>query len=288
VRDVTTVPSILGNRKTVPDTSHPLLEHLPLIERLVASLARRKHLDEEHGEEFAAYVRLQLVKDDSSVLTQFKGGSKWSTYLTTVITRLFVDHQRHEWGRWRPSAAAKRLGATAIRLDELLHRDGIPFEEAAEMLRRNHGVELSVAELAELAGQLTPRPPRRAEGEEALAFVGVEGGVEEAAEESERAAAARRLETALDEVLAELEAEDRLFLQLYFDRGLPISDVSRMLGWEQKPLYRRRDRLFAVLRRGLEERGLNWDDVEPIFESRQVELEIDFREPPPTTAEARS
>ena len=265
--------------------AHALLEkHLPLVERIAASLARRRLLTPEQGEEFASYVRLQLVEDDCSVLRQFKGESKWSTYLTTVITRLFFDHQRREWGRWRPSAGARRLGATAIRLEELVDRDGIPFEEAAEMLRRNHGVELSISELAELAGRLTPRPPRRTEGEEALAFVGVEGGVEESAEERERAEAARRLEEALGEVLGEMETEDRLFLQLYFDREMPISEIGRMLGWEQKPLYRRRDRLIARLRRGLEERGLDWSAIEAIFESRQVEVDVDYGDPPPPTA----
>lgn len=265
-----------------------LLQHLPLVERIVSCLARRKLLTVDQREDFASYVRLQLLEEDCSVLRQFTGGSSWSTYLTTVITRLFVDHQRREWGRWRPSAAAGRLGETAIRLDELLHRDGVPFEEAAEMLRRNHGVELSVAELAGIAGELYPRPPRRSEGEEALAFVGVEGGVEEVAEEAERDAAARRLEAALGEVLGKMEAEDRLFLQLYFDRDLPISAIGRMLGWEQKPLYRRRDRLLVELRRGLEERGLSWEDVEPIFESRRVEVDVDYGEAPPSTAaEAR-
>lgn len=267
---------------------HALLEqHLPLAERIVACLAQRKHLSPEQAEEFASYVRLQLVENDCSVLRKFKGECKWRTYLTTVITRLFVDHQRREWGRWRPSAAAKRLGATAIELEKLTTRDGVPFEEAAEMLRRNQGVALSVAELAELAGRLTPRPPRRTEGGEALAFVAVDGGVEESAVESEAAAAARRLEEAFSAVLAAMDPEDRLFLQLHCDRELPISEIGRLLGWEQKPLYRRRDRLFAALRRGLEAHGLTWEEVEPIFESRQVEVEIDYRTPPPSAPEVR-
>ena len=265
-----------------------LEQHLPLVERIVASLARRKHLTRDQGEDFAAHVRLELLGDDCSVLERFKGECKWSTYLTTVISRLFVDHQRREWGRWRPSAAARRLGATAIRLEELTHRDGVPFEEAAEMLRRNHGVERSIAELAELAGELErPRPPRRTEGEEALALVGVEGGVEERAEEGERAAAARRLEAALDEVIAALGAEDQLFLRFYFDRELPIAEIGRLLGWEQKPLYRRRGRLIAELRRGLEARGLTWGDVEPVFASREVEIDVDYGALPPSAAEAR-
>ena len=35
-----------------------------------------------------------------------------------------------EWGKWRPSAVAKRLGPTAVLLDRLLTRDGRPFDDA--------------------------------------------------------------------------------------------------------------------------------------------------------------
>lgn len=236
---------------------HPLLPHLDLVDRITGALARRRRLSAEEAEDFAAEVRLILWEDRGQVLSSFQGNSSWKTYLTTVVNRLYIDRQRARWGRWRPAAVAKRLGPAAVLLDQLLHRDGISFEEAAEMLRRNHGVEMPISELAELAGQLPHRPPRRVEGEEALERIGVDGDVDAAVYEKE----AGRVEGALNAVLAELGPEDRLLLQLLFENGLKISAVARMLGEEQKPLYRRRDQLLAQLRQGLEARGVTWAEV---------------------------
>src|SRR5438045_4333623 len=38
------------------------------------------------------------------------------------------------WGKWRPSAEAKRLGEKAITLERLLTRDGFSYGEALETL----------------------------------------------------------------------------------------------------------------------------------------------------------
>jgi hypothetical protein len=53
---------------------------------------------------------LKLIENDYRILRSFEGLASLGTYLTTVIARLFLDFQIHEWGRWRPSAAATRLG----------------------------------------------------------------------------------------------------------------------------------------------------------------------------------
>lgn len=251
------------------DADHPLLPHLDRLERVLHSLAVRKRLSDEDAEEFAAHVRLKLWQDGGDVIRQFQGRSSWTTYLTTVVMRLFLDYRRAEWGRWRPSAAATRLGDTAVRLERLLHRDQIAFEQAAELLRRNHGVEMSVAELASLAGKLPPpspdarRPQQPAEGVN-LERLAVVAAPHDPVEEEERATAARRAMLALEETLSTLDTDDR-FLLRSLTGGLTVAEVSRMLGQEQKPLYRRRERLLKDLRRQLAERGLTAEDAADIL-----------------------
>jgi RNA polymerase sigma factor for flagellar operon FliA len=255
---------------------HPLLPHLDLVDSITGALARRRRLSAEEAEEFAAEVRLILCEDQGGILSSFQGKSSWKTYLTTVVNHLYFDRQRARWGRWRPAAVAKRMGPTAVLLDQLLHRDGISFEEAAEMLRRNHGVEMSISELSELVGKLPHRLPRRVEGEETLQSLGVEGGVEAAVREAEQSEAASRVEAAVNAVLAELSAEDRLLLQMHYEQSLPMSAIARMLGEEQKPLYRRRDQLLANLRQGLESSGVTWPEVEDIFTTNEVDLDVEY------------
>jgi RNA polymerase sigma factor for flagellar operon FliA len=253
---------------------HPFLGHLPRIERIIGTLARLNRMSSDEAEDFASHVRLKLLEDDGAILRRFQGRSSLATYLTTVVTRLFLDYRREKWGRWRPSAVAKRLGREALLLERLLYRDGISFDEAAEMLRRNHGVALSVHELAELAGRLPPRTGRPVEQpDEDLERFGVEPRVAEPAEDAERAAMAGRVEGALREVLDGLDTTDR-FLVRSLTNGLQVSEIARMLGEEQKPLYRRRDRLLRDLREQLEARGLTAGDVAEILEWGQADLDL--------------
>lgn len=267
---------------------HHLLEpHLDLLERVVVSLGRRKALDEADVEEFHAEVRLKLLEDDGAILRAYRGDSSFKTYLTTVVTRLFHDHLRSRWGRWRPSAAAKRRGQEAVFLETKVQRDGLSFEEGAEMLRRNHGVERSVAELARLYGELPPRAPRRVEGADTLEWLGTDGGVDAAVRDDEMAGAAQRTEEVLNRFLESLSTRDR-FLVRSLGEGLQVSEVARMLGVEQKPLYRRRDKLRDELRRHLEDAGLDEERILDLVHWGQAELDLDYRLPDDPDEEAAS
>ena len=228
----------------------------------------------DEAEDFASLVRLKMLENDGAILQQFQGESSLETYLTTVVTRMFLDYRREKWGRWRPSAVSRRLGGEAVLLERLLYRDHVPFEEAAEMLRRNHGVERSVPELAELAGRLPVRTGRPVEvADEEIERFGSAPRVEEPLESSERETLAHDAEAAVREVLAALDTTDR-FLVRSLAGGVQVSEVARMLGVEQKPLYRRRDRLLVTLREQLERRGLTAAEVAEILDWGQAEMDF--------------
>ena len=110
------------------------LQNLGTIERIAACVARRYHLDASEAEEFVQEVRVRLLDNDYAVMRKFEGRSSLSTYLTTVIGRLFMQWRVEQWGKWRPSAEAKRLGPTAITLERLLSRDGLTWSEAVSVL----------------------------------------------------------------------------------------------------------------------------------------------------------
>ena len=239
------------------------LTHLPLVERVIGFTCRRHGLREEEGEEFASVVKTRLVEDGYAVFTKFQGQSKLSTYLTTVVQRLFLDWQRARRGRPRPSAEARRLGTVAIRLERLLYWDGFSFDEACRILRENHGVEVSWQELEEVAGRLPPRVIERQHegGERTEWLAGGEGErPDEAALARERDAEAERVVAVLEEALEGLEAEDRLILRMRFEDDFTVADIARALHLEQKPLYPRIERLKRDLRRELESRGLRSAD----------------------------
>src|SRR5690242_17941070 len=100
-------------QRTMPGPRELFLQKLPQIERIVASIGKRSGLDADALEDFSADVKLRLVDDDYVVIRAFKNRSSFESYIATVVKRLLLDHRNREWGKWRPSAVAKRLGPLA-------------------------------------------------------------------------------------------------------------------------------------------------------------------------------
>ena len=72
------------------DNQRLLLENLPLIDLIVRTTGRRRHLSAEQ-EDFAGFVRLRMVEDDYAILRKFQNRSSLRTYLIAVIERLSLD-----------------------------------------------------------------------------------------------------------------------------------------------------------------------------------------------------
>ena len=116
------------------DPEELFLSNLDAIERAIAYVCHRNHLNPQDAEEFNSEVKTKLIEGNYAVLRKFEGRSAFSTYMTTVIQRLYFQWRVQMWGKWRPSAEAKRLGEKAITLERLLTRDGFTYGEALETL----------------------------------------------------------------------------------------------------------------------------------------------------------
>lgn len=251
---------------------HPLIPHLPLIERIVRSLARRKCLTPDEAEDFASEVKVWLLEDSRRIFDKFQGKSSLSTYLTVVVHNLFRDFRTAKLGKWRPSSAAQRMGTVGVQLETLLSRDGLSFDEACQKLWTNLQVRASVEELARMAGRLPVRTRRFHEGEDILERL-------PAATDTERSARLREVEPRLREVeehlraaLAGLPDEDRSVLQLHIGKGLSLAATARALQIDQKPLYRRLPRLLDELRQELERRGVSHEEIRSLLCDEDAEL----------------
>lgn len=264
------------------------LSNLPGIDRVLDSVCRRNAFPPDESEDFASWAKLRLVDDDFAVFRKFQGRSSLSTYLTTVIVNLFRDYRIHRWGKWRPSAEAKRLGTVAVQLETLVARDGRTVAEAIAHLQTSFGVDQPVAELELLAAQLPSRTKRRFEGEEALAVLPAQESTDARVEESERRATEKQAESALALALGSLAPTDRLVLKLRFEDGLAIVDIAAMLGEPARPLYARIERSLAALRRVLEGEGLQAARVTDLVGWSGLDLEVDFGTLPETPSRSPS
>ena len=93
------------------------VESLDQIDRAVSWVSRRFCFTGDDSDEFRSWVHEKLIEDDYRVLREFTGRSKLATFLVAVIQNLARDYRSREWGRWRPSAAAERLGLVAVQLE---------------------------------------------------------------------------------------------------------------------------------------------------------------------------
>jgi RNA polymerase sigma factor for flagellar operon FliA len=254
------------------------LSQLDVIDRVISFVSSRHHLPGVDADDFDSHVKMKLIEDDYGILRKFQGRCNLRTYLTVVVQRLFLDYRITAWGKWRPSAEAKRCGQAAILLERLTQRDGYGFEEACELMETNHQVTLSRAEIETIAARLPHRVRRRFESDAGLRDLPADQpSLDEIVVEQEHAVTAARVETALNAVMAGLDSQDRLIFQLRFRDGRTVADIARTLRLDQKALYRRVNHCLDRLLKSLQGSGIDKEQALKIFESAAVSVE--WREP---------
>ncbi len=259
------------------------VSQLDVIERVISFVCSRHHLSSADADDFSSHVKLKIIEGDYAVLRKFEGRSSLRTYLTIVIQRLFLDYRISAWGKWRPSAEAKRGGEVALLLEQLMGRDGYAFEEACELLKSKHQVSADLVELEQIAGKLPVRMRRHFEPEEALAEVAAPGlRADDAVAEQERQSTADRVSRVLKRLMSQSETQDRVILAMRFDDGRTVAEIALALGLDARALYRRVERLLRDLRKGLEAEGIDAASVLEMLESPAVSIEWGGQEPAKT------
>lgn len=229
------------------------LSNLGLIERIIAATCNRRGLRDDDAADCSSWIKLRLVEDDYAILRKFRGESSLGTYLTVVIALLVRDYRVRRWGRWRPSAAAARRGAIAMRLERLVHKQGYQLREATEVLRSAGETNLPDRDIVSIFKDLPTRTPLRPVdvGPEPLAATPASTGADHVVDDEAAATERAAIEQAVVHVLEQLTPQDQLILRLRFWAGSTVADIARVTGLPQKPLYRQIERALAELREKL-------------------------------------
>jgi RNA polymerase sigma factor (sigma-70 family) len=237
------------------------LRHLPTIERIVAFVCRRNRVSGAEADDVRSLVQLKLIENDYEALRRFRGQSSLRTYLTVVIQRRFLDYRISEWGKWRPSAEARRLGPLAMELERLTSRDGLSRDEAIESLATRSGDPASREELFEAYRRLPARAPKRFVGEEDAQTIPAGDDVEREVSRRLLEPSGRKAGTAIRAAVTDLPPQDQLILKMRFDQGFAVAEIAATLHLPQKPLYRRIDGILSALRKRLEGEGMKASEV---------------------------
>ena len=229
---------------------------LDLLDRVARSLARSRKLTPADVDDFAQTVQLRMAERHYDVFALFEARASLRTYLTVVVARLLKDWQNHQLGKWRPSAAARRLGPVAVTLDREVNRDGTPVDEATRMVASRAG--RSEAELTGLMAHLPRRPKRRIVPLDPLR-VPETAFVDPIVEDLQRRAT-RQARRALLRALAQMCPTDaRLFVSRYL-KNHTVARLAKAERVDAKVLYRRFDRIRRTLRECVIAQGVSGPD----------------------------
>ena len=252
------------------------LENVPTIERIAAFYCRRMHLSDADTEDFVGYVKVELIDGDYAIIRKFEERSSFTTYLTTVIHRLLYQHRTKEWGKWRPSAEAKRMGDVAITLERLTTRDSYSLAEAIEMMTTGNRPAATRRELEAIALRLPPRAPRPTLVTEETApdLIAASDDPSDGPMSREREHLARRAASVLDEIMNSFEPEDRWILKMRFWSAQRIADIAGTLHLDAKKTYKRIEKLLAKLRSALERAGIGRKEIDDLFAHGDRPVEI--------------
>lgn len=251
-------------------------QHFQHIEEAIRGVAAQQRLSTDESKELYSLVMLKIVQGEYAVLRDFKGNSRWKTYLEVVVRRVLLDERVKQWGRWRPSAAARRLGPVAMELDRRINRDGKePPEAIRELLA---GETTSLTELERLAARVPRRPRRRlVRGQIHLRTLVGHETADRRVVASESRRNATTLQIILSKALLALPHRDRVLLSMRFHRGWSVRRIATSQNVPERHLYRHFHRTLRHLRRHLERGGLDWGIIAAALDSRDVDLDIDLR-----------
>jgi len=251
-------------------------EHFHRIERIIRTVAARNRLSPDEGHELYSLVMMKLIEDEYAILRDFQGKSRLGTYLMVIIQRVLLDVRTKEWGRWRPCARARRLGATAVRLDRRINRDGQEPMAAIQQLVAL-GVDETVTELEKLTDRIPRRIRRRlVAGDAQLESLADPAAADHRAVSAERRGITARLQTALVAALQDLPEQERNLLRLRFADGWTVRRIAAKKNLAERPLYRHFERILRQLRHRLERIGLGWSEISAALEGRETDLNLDL------------
>jgi RNA polymerase sigma factor (sigma-70 family) len=218
--------------------------HPSLVDRVARTAARRQRLPFQDADDLRSALWVKLLDHDGHVIRRFSGRGSLFGYLVRVASRLVLDQHAAEFGRWRPSRRATRIGADAVAWMKLVHRDGLSAGEASAQV-----TIASAADRSRIDAILSRcRPARRFVPIDASPAVQLADRAPLPPSALQRRESCQKIREALRAAIGELTPAERRLLRLRFHDGRRISEIATLDQRRAKELYREYSRLLVKLR----------------------------------------
>jgi RNA polymerase sigma factor (sigma-70 family) len=229
----------------------------------IETVCSRQFSAENDRDECYIFVLDSLKADDFKRLRAFKGKSKLSTYLYSLINSLVIDFRRKKYGRRRIPAAVLKLGKWAEAAYRLVCWQKFSFDDAYDFLRVDGLYEGNYDQFIQEIKAIQAAPCRENPTFKSIDEPGRNSDQHRGASEAdplealihkldrERKIAALRVIRATTQDLPE---PDQILVRLVFGSGQPLSAAARIIDLSasaarkrlQTLLLKYRERLLAV------------------------------------------
>jgi RNA polymerase sigma factor (sigma-70 family) len=236
------------------------------IEDVLDFIRRKNRLSDDEWEDFHSWVWVRFAETDYAVLRKFEGRGSLRAFLAVTLHRLLLDYRTAKWGKWRPSRRALSLGADGEQLEFYIRCQGYSIGEAIQTMKLNHGSTRTEEELERIASELPVRSRGRELTQDWLNRLASPGPTpHDSLQSKESQTEVRRAAEVLESLLARLEPEERVMLDMRFEQGCKLNEIASALGLTSERFYRRFERLLRKLRRRLETEGIDAQYVDRLF-----------------------
>ncbi len=223
----------------------------------IEAICKRHFADENEQNESYVFILDHLKADNFRRLRAYRGQSRLTTYLDSLINALIVDYRRKTYGRRRIPAGVLKLGKWAEAVYRLVCWQKFSFDDAYDILQVEDLFTGPYERYIKAIGPIREAPCRENPAFQSLneEFAGVA--------ENPHGADANPLEALIDKLDRQrrgqalkiiraatktLSQDDQLLIRLVYGAEQPVNAVAGMIGLSASSARRRLKRLLNHFR----------------------------------------
>ena len=248
-------------RSTDPQSawSEFLRQYSPILYQSARACTR----DEDEAADYFLYICEQLAKGGFRRLLLFRpdGGASFATWLRVVARNLCFDCHRKKYGRPRPFKSVENFSPLELEVYRCRHERGLSPQQTLEEIRVT-SPGMSLSELSDVESRiensLSPRQhwilsTRHQSRSNATIVVADQNDGETTVDvpdtrpNQETEILEQQLQAKVQTCLGSLPRDERLIVQLRFEEGLSLEEISRLTGLGGAQRVHRR--LAAILQK---------------------------------------